>query len=95
MSIDKKTLDYVAHLARIELTGAELEKLSFQLQGILDFIEKLNSLNTENVACTSHILPLANISREDLGKDSLSSEKVLENAPQKQGVFFAVPQVIE
>ncbi|MFA4989218.1 MAG: Asp-tRNA(Asn)/Glu-tRNA(Gln) amidotransferase subunit GatC [Candidatus Omnitrophota bacterium] len=95
MSIDKKTVEDVAHLARIELKPKELEKLSGQLEHILAFIDKLSSLNTENIAPTSHILPLSNVLRKDEPRSSLATEKTLKNAPEKQGDFFVVPRVIE
>ena len=95
MSIDKKTVEDVAHLARIKLEPKELEKLSSQLEHILAFIDKLSSINTENVAPTSHILPINNVLRKDEPKASLPVEKTLKNAPEKQGNFFVVPKVIE
>jgi len=95
MSIDKKTVEDVAHLARIELEPKELEKLSHQLEHVLAFIDKLSSLNTDNVPPTSHILPLNNVLRKDELSGSLPIEKTLANAPAKQGNFFLVPKVIE
>ncbi len=95
MSIDKKTVEDVAHLARIELEPKELEKLSHQLEHILAFIDKLSSLDTNNVLPTSHILPLNNVLRKDEPRGSLPIEKTLANAPAKQGNFFIVPKVIE
>ena len=95
MAIDDKTVLYVSHLARIELQPKELEKLSRQLQGILDFIDKLNSADIQGVSPTSHILAVNNIFREDAAGISLSTEDVLEHAPLKQGDFYLVPKVIE
>ena len=95
MAIDKDTVKYVAHLARIELKPKELDKLSHQLQDILGLIDKLNKINIENIAPTSHILPVNNVLREDEPRGSLPIDKVLMNAPQRQGNFFVVPKVIE
>jgi aspartyl-tRNA(Asn)/glutamyl-tRNA(Gln) amidotransferase subunit C len=95
MAIDKKTVEYVAHLARIELQDNELEKLSSQLHDILGFIDKLAELDTKNVSPTSHILPINNVLRNDEPRQSLTPEKALENAPSKEGNFFTVPKVIE
>jgi len=95
MAITKETLEYVAHLSRIELQAKELEKLSKQLQDILDFIDKLNKIDIENIQATSHILPIKNVLREDLPRESLPINKVLENALHKEGSFFVVPKVIE
>ena len=95
MSLDKETIKHVAHLARIELQPNELDKLSGELHAILGFIDKLNNLNLEQVEPASHILPISNVLRDDLPHVSLSSEKALENAPDKKGNFFCVPKIIE
>ncbi len=95
MSIDKKTVEDVAHLARIELDAKELEKLSKQLEHILAFIDKLTTLDTADIAPTSHILPINNVLRKDEPHKSLPIEKTLMNAPAKLGNFFVVPKIIE
>ena len=95
MGIDKNTVQYVAHLARIELKPKELDKLAEQLKSVLKFIDKLNRIDTAKINPTSHILPVSNVLREDEGRASLSASKALENAPKRQGDFFAVPKVIE
>jgi len=95
MAIDKKTVEHVAHLARIELTPKELEKLSHQLQDILGFIDKLSRLDISKTPPTSHILALSNVLRDDVAKPSLPVEKALANAPSRETDFFSVPKVIE
>jgi len=95
MAIDKQTVKYVAHLARIELRENELDKLSRQLHDILDFIDKLKKVDVKDINPTSHILPINNVLREDVPQEPLPSEKALINAPERQGSFFVVPKVIE
>ncbi len=95
MSIDKETVKYVAHLARIELQPNELEKLFGQLHDILSFIDKISRLDTEQIEPASHILAITNVLRDDEVRDSLAPDKALENAPAKKGNFFSVPKVIE
>jgi len=95
MAITKETVEYVAHLSRIELEPQELEKISGQLSSIVDFIDKLRSVNTDNIAPTSHILPINNVLRQDQPGKALPAEKALENAPEKCDNFFIVPKVIE
>lgn len=95
MAISQETVKYVAHLARMELQPKELEKLSRQIQDILDFIDKLTKIDTETIAPTSHILPVNNVLREDVPGESLPTQKALLNAPCRDGNFFAVPKVIE
>lgn len=95
MEITKETVQYVAHLARIELRNKELEKLSQQLQDILDFIDKLKKIDIKDINPTSHILPINNVFREDKLQKSLPPKEALGNTIQKEGNFFVVPKVIE
>jgi aspartyl-tRNA(Asn)/glutamyl-tRNA(Gln) amidotransferase subunit C len=95
MSIDKETVESVAHLARIDLQPKELDKLARQLQAIVDFIDRLKKLEVKEVATTSHILPINNVFRPDKPVDSLSLQQALMNAPAKKADFFVVPKIIE
>lgn len=95
MAIDKNNVEYTARLARIDLQSKELEKLAKQLQEIVGFIDKLKEIDVERINPTSHILSMDNVLREDVARASLPVEKVLMNAPQKQGNFFLIPKVIE
>jgi len=95
MAIDRETVKHVAHLARLKVETQELEKLSQQLQEILNFIDQLNKVQIKNINPTSHILPINNVLREDKPRDSLTVSDVLANAPQKEDNFFIVPKVIE
>ena len=95
VSISKETVEYVASLARIELQGNELEKLSRQLQTILDFIDRLKKLEVKEVAATNHILPINNVFKADKPADSLPAQKTLMNAPAQKENFFVVPKIIE
>ena len=87
-------IDYIANLARLELSAEEKEGFSRQLADILDYINKLNELDVVQVKPTSHVLPLKNVTRRDMVKSSLSPEEALKNAPEKEGNFFKVPKVI-
>ncbi len=85
----------MARLARIELTPEELQRFAGQLDGILAYVEKLKSAPTEGVPPTSHVLPLADVFREDETRPSLPVDAALSNAPDREGPFFRVPKVIE
>ncbi|MFC5406889.1 Asp-tRNA(Asn)/Glu-tRNA(Gln) amidotransferase subunit GatC [Cohnella soli] len=95
MSITIKDVEHVANLARLELSDAEKEQFSGQLNAILKYAEKLNGLNTDGVEPTTHVLPLANVMREDTVKASWPIEKVLLNAPEEENGQFKVPAVLE
>jgi aspartyl-tRNA(Asn)/glutamyl-tRNA(Gln) amidotransferase subunit C len=88
-------IEYVAQLARIDLTAAEKKKMGEQLGDILGYIEKLKKLKVEKVEPISHVLPLQNVFRQDKVKSSLPQEKVLGNAPEAKKNSFSVSKVIE
>jgi len=95
MQIKEDTLNYLAHLGRIELRPEEAPVLASQLKDILDFIDQLKRADISDVAATSHILSINNVFRDDLSKRSLATQEVLENAPIKEENLFVVPKVIE
>ncbi|REK71655.1 Asp-tRNA(Asn)/Glu-tRNA(Gln) amidotransferase subunit GatC [Paenibacillus paeoniae] len=95
MSITLKDVEHVANLARLDLTDAEKAQFTEQLNAILKYAEKLNELDTENVEPTSHVLPITNVMRDDVMKESLPIEKVLLNAPDEEDGQIKVPAVLE
>jgi len=95
MKISKDDVIKVSELARLEFKEHELEKFTEQLGNILEYIEQLNELDTDNVVPTSHVLDIATPLREDKVVEWLSIEEVLKNAPESEDDFIVVPQVIE
>jgi len=93
--IDEAQVRKVAKLARLDLTDAEVAEFAGQLSSILDYVARMNELNTEGVEPMAHCLPISNIFREDVVKESLGTEKTLANAPQRDGPFFKVPKILE
>lgn len=85
----------VAFLARLELSDTETLRLMTELNGILGQFERLQELNTNGVAPTSHSLPLQNVFRDDEIRPSLSREAATANAPDKRDGNFIVPQIME
>ena len=95
MAISPKDVEYLAHLARVQLSPEEIQRFAGQLDEILAYVEKLKSAKTEGIPPTSHVLSLKNVYRDDRVEPSLPSEKALGNAPDREGPFFRVPPVIE
>ena len=95
MKIDKNTINKIARLSRIKLDDKVSEDYINDLNSILDWVEQLNEVNTENVEPLSNISSSILPKREDVSKDTNSSEEILENAPDKLEGFFAVPKVVE
>jgi aspartyl-tRNA(Asn)/glutamyl-tRNA(Gln) amidotransferase subunit C len=93
--IDKAQVRKVAKLARLELAENEIEEFTVQLSAILEYVEKMNELDTANVEPLAHCLPISNVFREDSIKASLGTEKTLANAPQRDGEFFKVPKILD
>jgi len=94
MPITLKDVEYVANLAKLELSQKEKVKFQKELDNIIKYIDQLNELNTENVPTTSHVVPLENVFRRDRVLPSLPQDKALANAPKKKDGFFRVPKVI-
>lgn len=94
-TITPEDVSHVANLARLEFDAEETQHFTDQLGRILDYIGKLNELNTEDVPPTSHIHPLQNITKPDVVKKSLPIDAVLENAPETAEGYFVVPRVID
>jgi aspartyl-tRNA(Asn)/glutamyl-tRNA(Gln) amidotransferase subunit C len=94
MPITIKDVEYVANLAKLELSEEEKRRFQKELDNIIRYIDQLNELDTTNVPITSHVTFLQNVFREDKVLPSLSSDQALANAPEKKDGFFKVPRVI-
>ncbi len=94
MKISKKEVEHVAHLARLTLVDEELEKMTGQLDNILSYVDKLDQLDTSQVAATFHVFSVSNAFREDVEKESLSQAEAVKNGPQQDGQMFQVPKII-
>jgi len=95
MAITIEQVEHIARLARLQFSDAEKEMLSEELSQILQYMEKLNELDTEGVEPLSHPTELVNIMRPDKVQPSFTPEEALKNAPSKQDGFFKVPKVIK
>ncbi len=94
MKITKDEVLYVADLARLNLAESAIEKFAGQIGDILDYVDKLNEVNTDGVKPTSHAISLTNAFREDEPQEHLDREQALANAPQKEDGNFVVPKVV-
>ena len=88
-------IDYVANLARIELTSEEKEKFQGQLGDVLKYFEKLQEVDVEGVEPTAHAFPRFNVWDKDLAIDGFSAEEALLNAPKSRNEQVVVPKVVE
>ncbi|MBE0543507.1 MAG: Asp-tRNA(Asn)/Glu-tRNA(Gln) amidotransferase subunit GatC [Verrucomicrobia bacterium] len=95
MSAVEIDVKYVAHLARIQLTPEEEQKLGAQLGHILGYIEKLKELDVSGVEPTAHAVPLVNVTRADELRPSLPHDDAMRNAPAQANGLFVVPKIVE
>ena len=95
MSIDKDTVKHIAKLARISLDEKKINSLSKDLSSIMEFIGKLNELNTEKTVPLTSIINASLRSRKDEVLDEKIRDQILKNSPEKNEEFFVVPKVIE
>ncbi|MGB9662054.1 MAG: Asp-tRNA(Asn)/Glu-tRNA(Gln) amidotransferase subunit GatC [Moorellaceae bacterium] len=94
MPLGKEEVEHVALLARLYLSEEEKEAYTQQLNDILNYMEKLNVLDTREVEPTAHVLPLRNVFREDVVRPGLPRDKALEGAPAAREGQFEVPRVV-
>src|SRR3954465_14150634 len=92
--LDLQQVRHVAKLARLSIADDKLQKLGDQLEAILHYIDKMAQVDTSNVEPMVHALPVHNVLRDDVPREPLPLEKVLQNAPETDGPFFKVPKVI-
>ena len=95
MKITAEEVERVAGLARLRLTAEEKSHLTRQLNDILEYMDKLNQLDTAQVEPFTHALETVNALREDAITNQPNTEALLANAPDRDGAFFKVPKIIE
>ena len=93
--ISDETIEYVGILAKLELSESEKEQAKKDMGRMLDYIDKLGELDTENVEPMSHIFPIQNVFREDVVTNYDTREALLSNAPEQKDAMFVVPRTFE
>lgn len=95
MKIDQSLISKLEHLARLELSEAEKEAIRNDLNNILQMVEKMDELNTDEVEPLIYINDQQNVWREDKVEKQVDRKDALRNAPDKDEQFFKVPKVIK
>jgi aspartyl-tRNA(Asn)/glutamyl-tRNA(Gln) amidotransferase subunit C len=91
MAIDREQLRHVAHLARLELSDEELDRLGAQLNDIIEAVSKVSELDLSDVPATSHPLDVVNVWADDEPRPCLTVDEAFANAPEREGDYFKVP----
>lgn len=95
MAVSIEDVRRVAALARLELTPDEQERLTTELSSILDYMEKLNELDTEGVEPTAHVTPETSLFRVDESERFAAISELLAQAPDLRESYFRVPRIID
>lgn len=95
MAVSKDDVKHIANLARLRFTGEEIEKLSGEMSQILDYMQTLDEVDTENVEPLRHVIDLEYHPRKDEAKAPLNHEEALKNAPDADSDYFRVPRVLD
>ncbi len=99
MALTAQEVEWVAHLARLRLTPAELETMTRQLRSIVEYVDLLKTVNTDGVEPLAHALAVSNVFRDDEPAPSLPVAEALANAPEPRTIrgqqFYAVPAVLD
>lgn len=95
MKITSEEVRHVATLARLDHTQDEQERLAGELDRILEYMDKLNELDTDGVEPLSHAVDVVNVLRPDRVVNQPRTEDLLRNAPARDDDFLSVPKIIE
>ncbi len=95
MKIVENDIIKVAKLARIELSPEEKDEYSRQLSGIIEYVEKINEIDTSTVEIADHIVEINNVFRKDIIKKSIDREELKKIAPDYKDGYIVVPKIIE
>lgn len=95
MKIDKKTIEHIAHLARLGVSDEKLEQISSQMENVLDFADKLQDLDTSSTPPTSQVTGLHNVLREDKVKPYKDPQSLVDISGKNYEGYYMLPRVIE
>ena len=95
MKVDIKTVDEVAHLARLEFDAEAKKEIVVDMNRMLAFVEKLNELDTKGVEPLIYMTDESNVLRDDIVKETITQKEALQNAPKKDSDYFKISKVID
>ena len=93
--ITNETIEYIGILSKLEITDEEREQASLDIERMLDFFDKMNELNTQDIEPMSHPVDTKNIFRDDVVMNGDMSQEILGNAPGTKDGMFCVPKTFE
>ena len=95
MKVTDDIVKHIAHLARLEFKGEELEAIRGDMEKIIDFMDKLSEIHTENIEPLIFMNENVNVLREDVSNQTLTKENALSNAPKSDSDYFRISKVLD
>lgn len=95
MKVTDDIVKHIAHLARLDFKGEELDAIKGDMEKIIDFVDKLSEIDTENVEPLIFMNEKVNVLREDVPNQTLTKENALANAPKSDSDYFRIPKVLD
>ena len=95
MKVNNKLVEHLAHLSRLDFDDDSKEKMKFDFEKMLDFVAKLEEVDTDNVEPLSYMSSELNVLREDKVEQALTQEQALKNAPVNDTDYIRIPKVID
>lgn len=95
MEINDELIDHISSLAKLSFEGEKRDAIKNDLRNILKFMEKLNTINTENIEPLIFLSEEINVLREDIPNQTATHEDALKNAPKKDSDYFRIPKVLD
>ena len=95
MKLDEKMVDKIAELSKLEFKDEEKATIINDMNKMLDFVDQLQELNTDNVEPLIHISEEFNVLREDKNVKTIDQDEALKNAPSKDSTYFKIPKVLD
>ena len=93
--ISREEVSKVAQLAKLKLNEEQIDNHAIQIEKILDYINQLEKINTENIPCTTRAIEVVNVLRDDINEKFEDNEDILELAPSREDDFLKVPKIIK
>lgn len=95
MKITDELIDYIGILAKLRLEEGEKETAKVEIEKIINYMDALNTVDTDGIEAMSHAFPVKNVFRDDVVKQSVDREVITENAPHKKDGCFKVPKTVD
>ena len=95
MKVTDDIVKHISHLARLDFKGEELDAIKGDMEKIIDFVDKLSEIDTDNVESLIIMNENVNVLREDIPNQTLTKENALANAPKSDSDYFRIPKVLD